>query len=150
MKKIVLVLLTLLAFVSCKKKDVISQATADDNTIKKYLSDNNLTATRTGSGLYYIVSTQGTGNNPVSTSNVTVVYKGYLVSGSVFDQSKSTGFNTALNQVIDGWQEGLQYFKKGGKGKLFIPSALGYGAKATGNIPANSVLIFDVELLDVQ
>lgn len=135
---------------ACKKKEVISQATADDNAIKKYVADNKLNATRTGSGLFYVIDSQGTGNNPVRSSNVTVVYKGYLLSGSVFDQSKSTGFSTPLTQVIEGWTEGLQYFKKGGKGKLLIPSALGYGARATGSIPANSVLIFDVELLDVQ
>lgn len=136
-------------FLSCKKKDVISQETADDNIIKKYIADNNLNATAAGSGLYYVISIPGTGAQPNSKSDVVVVYKGFLTDGTVFDQSKATGFVTNLSQVIKGWQEGIPYFKKGGKGKLLIPSALGYGASATGSIPANSVLIFDIELLDV-
>ena len=150
MNKFILLFLTFFVAMSCKRKDVISQATADDNAIKKYLSENNLNATATGSGLYYLISTQGSGVNPTANSNVTVVYKGFLLDGTVFDQSKSTGFNTDLKNVIAGWQEGMPYFKKGGKGKLLIPSALGYGTQATGGIPANSVLIFDVELLDVK
>lgn len=150
MKKIIAALLILITITSCKRKQVISQATADENTIKKYISENNLNATATGSGLYYVINSQGTGINPTSSSNITVVYKGYLSDGTVFDQSKSTGFNTDLKSVIAGWQEGMPYFKKGGKGKLLIPSALGYGSQATGSIPANSVLIFDIELLDVK
>ena len=87
---------------------------------------------------------------PTSSSYVTVVYKGYLTDGNVFDQSKSTGLGISLTNVIKGWQEGIPYFKVGGKGKLLIPSALGYGAQTQGNIPANSVLIFDITLLDAK
>lgn len=150
MKKILPVILLVVFAVSCKKKDVISQAKADDNIINKYISDNNLSATATGSGLYYVIDNQGTGNNPDNSSTIIVVYKGYLTNGTVFDESKPTGFSTTLDKVIAGWKEGMPYFKKGGKGKLLIPSALGYGSSAQGNIPANSVLIFDVELLDVK
>jgi FKBP-type peptidyl-prolyl cis-trans isomerase FkpA len=133
---------------SCKK-NVISQETADDNIIKKYISDNGLSATATGSGLYYVITTEGKGVQPNSNSDVIVTYKGYLTNGTVFDQSKAGGFATNLTNVIKGWQEGLPFFKKGGKGKLLIPSALGYGSTAQSGIPANSVLIFDIELVDV-
>ncbi len=133
---------------SCKK-NVISQETADDNIIKKYISDNGLSATATGSGLYYVITTEGKGVQPNSNSDVIVTYKGYLTNGTVFDQSKAGGFATNLTNVIKGWQEGLPLFKKGGKGKLLIPSALGYGSTAQSGIPANSVLIFDLELVDV-
>nr|MBA3682346.1 FKBP-type peptidyl-prolyl cis-trans isomerase [Bacteroidota bacterium] len=87
---------------------------------------------------------------PKSSSNVTVNYKGSLRDGTVFDQSGAAGISIGLNSVIEGWKEGIPLFKKGGKGVLLIPSALGYGDKATGKIPANSVLIFDIELLNVQ
>ncbi len=151
MKRLLIFTLCIVAW-SCKRKEVISQAKADDNIIQKYISDNNLDATATGSGLYYVIERQGTGANPNINSSITVVYRGVLTNGTVFDESKPapTGFTTNLKSTVAGWQEGLPYFKKGGKGKLLIPSALGYGAKATGGIPANSVLIFDIELLDVR
>jgi FKBP-type peptidyl-prolyl cis-trans isomerase FkpA len=137
------------SFLACKKKDVISQTTADDRIIQKYIEDNRLTAIASGTGLYYQITTAGSGAQPSAKSQVTVNYKGYLVNGSVFDQSKIGGYTTNLNAVIKGWQEGVPYIKKGGKIKLLIPSALGYGPNAAGSIPANSVLIFDIELLDV-
>jgi FKBP-type peptidyl-prolyl cis-trans isomerase FkpA len=143
-----LCMLIALSLFSCKKKNIISQEQADENIINKYISDNNLNATATGSGLYYVIETQGTGAQPTSKSDIIVKYRGYLTNGTQFDQN-STGFATNLSSVVNGWQEGLPYFKKGGKGKLLIPSALGYGANATGSIPANSVLIFDIELVDV-
>lgn len=148
--KVVSGVLLIVAVASCKPKNVISQATADDNKINTYLTNNSLSATKTGSGLYYLITTQGTGPQPTINSSIIVNYKGYLVDGTVFDQSKTGGFPTKLTNVIVGWQQGLPYFKKGGKGKLFIPSALGYGTTAQGTIPASSVLIFDIELLDVQ
>lgn len=151
MKKIfLLIFLSSLAFVSCKKKKTTSQTEEDAKKIKDYISSNNLNATESGSGLYYVISTQGTGPQPNGNSTVTVKYTGYLLDGSTFDQSPAAGASFALTNVIKGWQEGMQYFKKGGKGKLLIPSALGYGSQATGKIPANSVLVFDIELIDVQ
>lgn len=149
MKLKFLLIILVFSFCSCQKS-AEDQAKADDKIITKYISDNKLNATATGSGLYYVITTQGTGVNPQLSSNVTVNYKGYLTSGSVFDQSAATGATFGLTQVIKGWQEGIPYFKKGGKGKLLIPSALGYGSQQTGSIPANSVLIFDIELLNVQ
>ena len=111
--------------------------------------DNNLTAIATGTGLHYVVDTPGTGAQPNSQSTVTVAYKGYLTNGSVFDESASTGISFSLTGVIQGWQEGIPFFKEGGTGVLLIPSALGYGSQATSGIPANSVLIFDVGLIEV-
>lgn len=147
--KLLLFIIIICSF-ACKKKSTDSQATIDDKAITKYLSDNKLSATATGSGLYYIITTQGTGVNPQINSTVTVNYKGYLTDGTVFDQTSPSGATFGLSQVIKGWQEGIPYFKKGGKGKLLIPSALGYGSQATGSIPPNSVLIFDIELINVQ
>lgn len=133
---------------ACRKKT--DQAAVDESIITKYISDNKLNATATGSGLYYVSSLKGAGATPNINSVVTVKYTGYLTNGNVFDQTNSAGATFNLNGVIKGWQEGIPLFNKGGKGKLLIPSALGYGSQATGSIPANSVLIFDVEILDVR
>jgi FKBP-type peptidyl-prolyl cis-trans isomerase FkpA len=146
--KFVLSLIVLFLFVSCKKK--MTQAEMDEKIISKYISDHGLNATATGSGLYYLISTEGNGANPGLSSTVVVKYKGTLTDGTVFDQSTGTGATLLLSNTIQGWQEGMPYFKKGGKGTLLIPSALGYGNSAVGKIPAASVLIFDIELVDVK
>ena len=140
-------LLTSFVYTSCHK-NVITQATSDDNIIKNYLSTNHLTATKTGDALYYIITKQGTGAVPTASSFITVAYTGSLSTGAVFDSNQD--FETSMASTILGWQEGLTYFKKGGSGMLLIPSALGYSATATGNVPANSVLIFTITLIDVK
>ncbi|EPF7600174.1 FKBP-type peptidyl-prolyl cis-trans isomerase [Vibrio vulnificus] len=107
----------------------------------------------TESGLQYQVLEKGHGDkHPTASSKVKVHYHGMLTDGTVFDSSVERGspisFN--LNQVIKGWQEGLQYMVEGEKVRLFIPSTLGYGKGGSGPIPPASVLIFDVELLEIQ
>ena len=132
----------------CRKAD--NQAEIDDELIRNYLSRNGLEATRTASGLYYLVTEQGTGPFPTLDSRVRVVYKGYLLDGTVFDETDPAGLEFNMRSIILGWQEGLTYFREGGKGKLFVPSRLGYGNQQVGNIPANSVLVFDIYLLRVR
>jgi len=102
-------------------------------------------------GIQYKIIKEGTGASPVVTDTVTVHYKGTLLDGTVFDSSIDRGepVTFPLNQVIKGWTEGMQKCKLGGKIQLFIPSELAYGDKATGPIPANSALIFEVELLKI-
>ncbi|PJC87369.1 peptidylprolyl isomerase [Vibrio sp. HA2012] len=107
----------------------------------------------TDSGLQYMVLNEGSGTvHPTATSKVKVHYHGTLIDGSVFDSSVERGepITFGLNQVITGWQEGLQYMVTGEKIRLFIPSELGYGKGGSGPIPPASVLIFDVELLEIQ
>ena len=121
----------------------------NDAEIQTYLSENNLTAEKSDSGLYYIIENEGTGNQPTQTDNVKVAYKGYYLDGTIFDQNAS-GYSTNLQNVIKGWTEGIPYFKEGGSGKLIIPAHLGYGNYDYSTIPGGSVLIFDVELLEVN
>lgn len=157
MKKILtLVLIPLFFFAACKDDDESlyeplpyeEQLAIDIEIIKKYLSDNNIDADSTESGLYYIIEEEGTGEqHPNSNSTVTVEYTGKFINEKIFD---SGTISFSLSQVIEGWQEGIPLFKEGGKGKLFIPSGLGYGAYDYYNIPANSVLIFEIELLQVD
>lgn len=144
-----LLIIALVLFGSCRKRKVRKQAELDEVVITDYLNENNIDAIATGSGLYYIIDSTTTGIYPTATSSVTAYYKGYFVSGDVFDQSPGSGSNFSLKSVIPGWTEGLQLFPEGSSGRLFIPSHLGYGLDDFGDIPGGSVLIFDVQLLDV-
>lgn len=148
MKSYIYLFFSILLFLSCSKEaDFEPQTEAD---ILKYIEDNNLEATKTNSGLYYVINKQGTGTRPISSSNVTVAYKGYFLDGNVFDQSNSEGSSFGLNQVIAGWTEGIQLFKEGGEGILLIPYNLGYGASQVRSIPGGSVLVFDIKLISVN
>ena len=147
MKHVINLFSFVLILSSCNKEK--RQAEKDEEIIKKYITNNNLNAKPTGSGLYYVVETAGTGDQPTSSSQVKVAYTGYFTNAKVFDESPATGVTFGLQQVIKGWTEGIPFFKEGGKGILLIPSKLGYGASGTNGIPANSVLIFNVELIDV-
>ncbi|HEU4575417.1 MAG TPA: FKBP-type peptidyl-prolyl cis-trans isomerase [Chitinophagaceae bacterium] len=106
----------------------------------------------TASGLEYEVLKQGTGPKPAAEDSVVCHYKGSLLDGTVFDDSYSRGepVTFQLNQVIKGWTEALQLMPVGSKYKLFIPYQLAYGTQDNGPIPGGSVLIFEVELLDVK
>jgi FKBP-type peptidyl-prolyl cis-trans isomerase FkpA len=153
MKSTLLALISLL-FVSCLSDNETSKpvdyTVQNEKEIVDYIAKNNLTATKTDSGLYYVINEAGTGAQPTSSSNVTVAYKGYFTNGNVFDQSNAAGISFGLNQVIKGWTEGIPYFKEGGNGVLLIPSHLGYGSNGSGPIPGGSVLIFDVKLIKVN
>ncbi len=145
--RLALLFLPLLALTSCKLED---QAEIDEEKIEQYLADNNLTATRHSSGIYYIISTPGSGGSPALTSTVTVNYKGYYLDNSVFDQTTGSPIQFPLNNLIQGWQIAIPLLQKGGKGTFFIPSQLGYGSYPPQGIPANAVLIFDIELVDFK
>lgn len=121
---------------------------------KKFLDENAKKegVTVTDSGLQFEVMTAAEGDKPVATDTVTVHYRGTLIDGTEFDSSYSRGEPSTfgLNRVISGWTEGLQHMPVGSKYKFYIPSELAYGERATGKIPANSTLIFEVELLDIK
>ncbi|HEY3591626.1 MAG TPA: FKBP-type peptidyl-prolyl cis-trans isomerase [Buttiauxella sp.] len=103
-------------------------------------------------GLMYKIDKAGTGEAPKDSDTVVVNYKGTLIDGKEFDNSYTRGepLSFRLDGVIPGWTEGLKNLKKGGKIKLVIPPELAYGKTGVPGIPANSTLVFDVELLDIK
>lgn len=105
----------------------------------------------TTSGLQYEVLTMGTGAKPLATDIVKVHYTGMLIDSTKFDSSVDRGAPAefGVNQVIQGWQEGIQLMPVGSKFKFYIPYELGYGENGTGPIPPYSVLVFEVELLEI-
>ena len=105
----------------------------------------------TPTGLQYKVIREGEGESPGKTDKVKVHYAGQLIDGSEFDSSIKRGEPSSfgLNQVIKGWTEGLQLMKVGSKFEFYIHPKLGYGSRSKPNIPANSLLIFEVELLEI-
>lgn len=121
---------------------------------KAYLEKNKAKpgVTVTASGLQYEVLKSGNGPKPTPTNTVKVHYHGTLTDGTVFDSSveRKEPIEFPVTGVIPGWVEALQLMSVGDKWKLTIPSNLAYGPRSTGAIPANSVLVFEVELLEVK
>jgi FKBP-type peptidyl-prolyl cis-trans isomerase FkpA len=126
---------------------------SEQKVITDYLAANNLTATKHSSGLYYQIVQQGSGSTPQLCSQVTANYLGKLTNGNVFDQQNNAVF--VLGPLIEGWNKGLPLIQEGGQIRLYIPPSLGYGpAPQERNgvvvIPAYSMLIFDITLLNVE
>ncbi len=148
--KYILFIVVLAGLISCNKDDdddFQQQYDTDIQLKENYLTENNLSAEKTSTGLYYIITNEGSGNQPTINNVVTVQYSGYLLDGTKFDSGTSS---FPLSNVIEGWQQGIPKFKTKGRGKLLIPSYLGYGSSGSSSIPGNSVLIFDIYLISFQ
>lgn len=152
MKKFMIGGLVLL-MMNCSTDIVLSdeaQLKKDVATIDKYLVDSKVTAIQDPSGMRLVVHDAGTLPFPVSTSKLTVIYKGtFLSGGGQFDESTSPPkqFVSPLSELIKGWQIGFGYVAKGGKATFYIPSGLAYGKAGTTNIPPNANLVFEVDLV---
>lgn len=136
--------------------------------IQNYVDEKGFDAKKTDSGLFYVIEREGTGEPVTAGSTLKVDYAGYLLDGTLFDTSieaiakEKDVYNqgrdyapfdlvVGVGEVIQGWDEGLMLLKKGSKAKLIIPSPLAYGERGGGAlIPANSILVFDVEIHDVK
>ncbi|MVW76885.1 FKBP-type peptidyl-prolyl cis-trans isomerase [Pseudomonas xionganensis] len=133
--------------------EAAAKAEAAAGAGRAYLEEN---AKREGvtvlaSGLQYEVLTAGDGAKPSREDSVRTHYHGTLIDGTVFDSSYERGqpAEFPVGGVIAGWTEALQLMNAGSKWRLYVPSELAYGAQGVGSIPPHSVLVFDVELLDV-
>lgn len=136
------------------------QRTTDDQLIQDYLKSNNITtAQKTQSGVYYNITKRGNGATPAAGDSVSMNYTGMLLNGQKFDSNVDPQFQHVMpfwftlgvGQVIPGWDEGIAQLPKGTKATLYIPSGMAYGSQdRSPQIPANSVLVFDVEVVDVK
>lgn len=157
MKYVVLALLTVAVFFYSRYSSNKRAAEAAENLAsgQAFLTENKMAeeVIETESGLQYQILERGKGTeHPEANSEVTVHYHGTLLDGTVFDSSvqRNKPISFGLNQVIKGWTEGVQLMVVGDKFKFFIPSELGYGKQTAGKITPNSVLMFEVTLLEIK
>lgn len=156
-------LVTCLLIVSCtgcSKQDkgcMTVKPEAEEPQIVTYAAADSIHATKHSSGIYYEIIDPGSGSTANLNSRIKISYIGKFLSGAIFDQGTNENKEPwKLNSLIEGWQIGIPLIKSGGRIKLIIPSAYGYGCNPRkddyGNviIPGNSVLYFDVTLIDVQ
>ena len=138
--------------------DLPDQSVADDKLIQEYIAKNNIKATKTQSGLYYVLTQKGLGNTAKPGNKVTMNYVGKTLDGTPFDSNTDPkfnhvqpfSFNLGQGMVIKGWDEGVQLLNMGARATLIIPSGLAYGTQGTGPIKPNSVLVFDVEVTGID
>jgi len=144
--------------------DVLKKA--EPAKVKKYIDDNKLSGTTTTSGLFYVITKQGTGDKPAAGDSVSVNYVGKFVNGKLFETNvkevaqKEKTFNpmqqykpihipVGVKAVIPGWDEGLMLLNKGAKATFVVPSKLAYGEQGNQIIQPYTPLVFDVELVDI-
>ena len=142
----------LLAVAACASSKVSAPA-IETTTFAPALNVDLSSMTKTASGLYYRDSIVGSGTTASSRDSVRVNYIGWLTTGVQFDNSFQNGspiaFSLGRGRVIAGWDEGIVNMRAGGWRKLVIPPSLGYGDRANPPIPANSILVFNVQLVSV-
>jgi len=140
------------------KKETEGEKKKEIEAIKAFLAKNKITAVQSPEGVFIVTKEAGDQNNKVDTTKIASVnYKGYTLKGEVFDTNIKPNDPTAkpydvkvgTGSVIPGWDIGLQYFGKGGKGTIYIPAMLAYGPQANGVIKAYENLAFDIEIQDV-
>ena len=166
--KALFLFVALVSFASCKDdapsyyitpEQIEAQKKLDEETIRKYFRVNNVDTTkvvRLNSGLYILTKKEGEGDKIKPGQYAEVNYVGMNVNNDVFDSSFRAGKSYTVlvgavpKQVIAGWDEGLQQMRKGEEANLYIPSYLGYGMYGSGSIPPNSVLIFEIDVLQVR
>lgn len=149
------ILVLIIAASSCNKnldsKCPVVNIVAPDSemtALNTYIDTSHITATKDPRGFYYSIIDSGIGQYPTACNAIQVNYTGKLTSGKMFDSGHNTFLS--LQQLITGWQEGLPLIRKGGQMLLYLPPSLGYGAATSDIIPANSILIFSIELVGVK
>ncbi len=154
-KTLFFIILASTLLVACNKEDDMHKTKVNESNEKlaAYIAENNITVSPTKSGLYFIETKRGNGIKPTRRVKVKVHYEGWLLDGTKFDSSIDRGipftFTLGAGQVIEGWDEGVALMEEGGEAILILPQDLGYGNRATGNIPAYSPLVFQVKLIEI-
>ncbi|MCX6216596.1 FKBP-type peptidyl-prolyl cis-trans isomerase [Spirosoma sp.] len=135
--------------VPCTQTAITTKAPESEiNAVKQFVETSRINAKADSRGFYYTIQSAGKGTKPTVCSNVTVNYTGKLTNGKVFDSAEGIRFD--LNQLIVGWQEGIPLVAPGGKITLYLPPTLAYGAQEQNDIPANSILVFEIDLIKVN
>jgi FKBP-type peptidyl-prolyl cis-trans isomerase len=148
-------LFVLFANLNClKSSDACSPKTpaSESSAMNAYCAANGITPTAHSSGLFYQVLDPGTGESATTNSKIFITYTGKLIAdGYVFDsQSNPSNTGWALNKLIEGWRVGIPLIREGGHILLVVPSSMAYGCQGYGAIPPDSILFFDITLVDVQ
>ena len=151
--KYIFVLLSIF-FISCSPDNSLEQYYANRDAGISFLERNKLKneITTTASGLQYEVLTEGTGDNAMSTDNVTIHYHGTFLNGTVFDSSvdRDVPISGNASGFITGFTEGLTLMNPGSKYKLYIPYDLAYGTSGSGSIPPYTLIVFEIELISIN
>ncbi|WP_020605692.1 FKBP-type peptidyl-prolyl cis-trans isomerase [Spirosoma spitsbergense] len=130
----------------CTQATVTTEAPQEEvSSLKQYIETNNISATADKRGFYYSIQSTGSGTKPTVCSSVTVNYTGKLTNGEEFDSGRGVSFG--LDQLIVGWQEGIPLVAPGGSVTLYLPPSLAYGSQEQNGIPANSILVFTIDLI---
>lgn len=140
------------ASMNCGLSPVAEVDQQNETDIQAYLSANSLTSQKLDNGLHYVIEVQGDATPPNVCDNVNLHYHGTFLDGVVFDSSvdRNERINFILGNLICGWQVGLPKIGTGGKIKLLVPARLAYGYSDFQQIPGGSVLIFDIELFEIN
>ncbi|CAN5560638.1 hypothetical protein BH10BAC3_BH10BAC3_06270 [soil metagenome] len=133
-----------------KNADSSSQAAKELTSIRQYINASGDSTWKENEGVHYKILKKGSGNFVKLTDTIIVHYKGYLLNGAVFDETKNEPATFPLNRLIKGYQRALPFCRVGGKIRLIIPSALAYSIRNISVIPPNNILVFDVEVLDAK
>ncbi len=135
--------------VVCNKTIPTTKAPQSEVTaLKQYIDSSGIKATADDRGFYYTIDSPGAGAKPTLCSNVTVNYRGTLTDGSTFETASDVSFD--LSDLILGWQQGIPLISPGGSITLYLPPSLAYGSQAQPGIPANSILIFKIDLTRIN
>lgn len=152
MKRIIYLFFIPLLVTSCIKGTepcTNNTVASEEPQIISFCNDKGIVYTKDSSGLYYQILDPGTGLSPTLTSTITVTYTATFLDGTIVDKT-TTPITGTLNQYIAGWQLGLPLIKKGGHILLVVPSSLAYGCGGyLGTVPPNTILYFDITLIDV-
>ncbi len=136
-----------------------TQNEKDEAILKEYFKKNKIKATRTATGLYYVITKKGSGENAKKGQNVSMNYLGTFLDGKKFDGNidekyvsnrAPLNFTLGVGQVVAGWDEGIQLLNPGTRATLYLPSSVGYGPGGRGPIPPNTIMVFNVELLSAK
>ena len=153
---LVVLVMSTIAWQGCKKdsscsyteedmKNVVAPGT-EVNALQQFIEKDSIDAVRDPRGFYYKIDAAGSIDKPAPCADININYVGTLTSGKIFDEAANAPFN--LSNLILGWQVGLPLIGKGGKITLYLPPSFGYKSNQVGSVPANSILIFSIELIN--